>query len=62
MAWGKDNQTSIAGESAIFRNFAYRKTNGMKALDEFFIPDNEVRLPDELDYRRMVIKLCLGNK
>ena len=50
MAWGKDNQTSIAGESAIFRNFAYRKTNGMKAPDEFFIPDNEVRLPDELDY------------
>lgn len=22
----------------------------MKAPDEFFIPDNEVRLPDELDY------------
>lgn len=50
MAWGKDNQASVAGLSAIFRNFAYRKTNGMKAPDEFFIPDNEVRLPDELDY------------
>lgn len=24
-----------------------------KNLDEFFIPDNEVRLPDELDYSRV---------
>lgn len=53
MAWGKDNQASVAGLSAIFRNFAYRKTNGMKAPDEFFIPDNEIRLPQELDYSRV---------
>ncbi len=53
MAWGKDNQASVAGLSAIFRNFAYRKTNGMKAPDEFFIPDNEIRLPEELDYTRV---------
>lgn len=53
MAWGKDNQASVAGLSAIFRNFAYRKTNGMKAPDEFFIPDNQVRLPEELDYSRV---------
>ena len=25
----------------------------MKAPDEFFIPDNEIRLPDELDYNRV---------
>ena len=57
MAWGKDNQASIAGVSAIFRNFAHRKTNEktneMKAPDEFFIPDNEVRLPEELEYSRV---------
>lgn len=53
MAWGKDNQASVAGLSAIFRNFAYRKTNGMNAPDDFFIPDNEIRLPQELDYSRV---------
>lgn len=49
----EDNQASVAGLSPNFRNFAYRKTNGMKAPDEFFIPDNEVRLPEELDYSRV---------
>lgn len=49
----EDNQASVAGLSPNFRIFAYRKTNGMKAPDEFFIPDNEVRLPEELDYSRV---------
>ena len=25
----------------------------MKTTDDFFIPDNEVRLPEELDYSRV---------
>lgn len=50
---GKDNQVRIVGVSLIFSNFAYRKTNVMKVPDEFFIPDNEIRLPEELDYSRV---------
>lgn len=37
-----------------FRNFAYRKTNEMKAPDDFFIPGNGLRLPKEPDYCRVV--------
>ncbi len=25
----------------------------MKEIDDFFIPDNEIRLPEELDYSRV---------
>ena len=30
----------------------------MKTPDDFFIPDNEVRLPEELDYSRTEEYIC----
>lgn len=39
---------NMAAIFCIIRTFEMTKN-----LDEFFIPDNEVRLPDELDYSRV---------